>query len=145
MKTFKEYINEAYYETDNWVYLYVQLSSKVNWFNDGYLSPTEESYIKDDAKVVVFSTKKNMSQHSSRDFLIKQFEKKHGMPIDGIQFMCSSGDVETGKMIKKIGTALDKGKVSIKDFVTACRNHSKLKMYEPADYVTEVAKELGIK
>ena len=142
MKTLTEYIQEAYYETDNWTYLYVQASSRIKWFKDGYLSPQEESYISDNANFVVLSTKKNMSDSKSSEIIMKNFEKKYGKKIDGYQILCNSGDVNTGKLIKKIGSALDKGQITMVEFINTWRKYLKM---EPIEKVTSICNDLHIK
>ena len=94
-KTVKRCLNEKLGETNTWTYLCMGQEEGVSFFSGHDWNPHETcNDIKD--KFVIVNTDKNLNY--------------------------SLGDLQYAKYIKKIGKALDSGKITMKDFLAAVKS-----------------------
>lgn len=117
MKQITKYINESYYETDSWTYLFLGSTKTIDFFQYGMWNPHEITIDVQDRFVVV-TTKKDTNIDSS--MVHKAWQKKYDEDIYCVHYiLCSHGDLDHAKKIKKIGSYIDKGKIALEDLLIA--------------------------
>ena len=120
-KTVKRCLNEKLGETNTWTYLCMGQEEGVSFFSGHDWNPHETcNDIKD--KFVIVNTDKNLNTNErpiERAWKRKYDEER---PKWFNIVLYSLGDLQYAKYIKKIGKALDSGKITMKDFLAAVKS-----------------------